>query len=56
MHPPELLLTPTVALFDRFWQAAEGQIKLMTIAPELPNAAEVIRHASGLGVRISIGA
>jgi N-acetylglucosamine-6-phosphate deacetylase len=55
VHPPELLLTPTVALFDRFWQAAEGQIKLMTIAPELPNAAEVIRHASGLGVRISIG-
>ena len=55
VHPPELLLTPTVALFDRFWQAAEGQIKLMTIAPELPNAVEVIRHASGLGVRISIG-
>lgn len=55
VHPPELLLTPTVALFERFWQAAEGQIKLMTIAPELPNAIEVIRHASGLGVRISIG-
>ncbi len=55
VHPPELLLTPTVALFDRFWQAAEGQIKLMTIAPELPNAVEVIRRASGLGVRISIG-
>jgi N-acetylglucosamine-6-phosphate deacetylase len=55
VHPPELLLTPTVALFDRFWQAAEGQIKLMTIAPELPNAAEVIRYASALGVRISIG-
>jgi N-acetylglucosamine-6-phosphate deacetylase len=55
VHPPELLLTPTVALFDRFWQAAEGQIKLMTIAPELPNAIDVIRHASGLGVRISIG-
>jgi N-acetylglucosamine-6-phosphate deacetylase len=55
VHPPELLLTPTVALFDRFWQAAEGQIKLMTIAPELPNAVEVIRHASELGVRISIG-
>ena len=55
VHPPELLLTPTVALFDRFWEAAEGQIKLMTIAPELPNAIEVIRRASGLGVRISIG-
>jgi N-acetylglucosamine-6-phosphate deacetylase len=55
VHPPELLLTPTVALFDRFWQAAEGQIRLMTIAPELPNADEVIAHATKLGVRISIG-
>jgi N-acetylglucosamine-6-phosphate deacetylase len=55
VHPPELLLTPTVALFDRFWQAAEGQIRLMTIAPELPNAGEVIAHATQLGVRVSIG-
>jgi len=55
VHPPELLLTPTVALFDRFWQAAEGQIRLMTIAPELPNADEVIAHATKLGVRASIG-
>jgi N-acetylglucosamine-6-phosphate deacetylase len=55
VHPPELLLTPTVRLFDRFWEAAEGQIRLMTIAPELPNAAEVIAHATQLGVRVSIG-
>jgi N-acetylglucosamine-6-phosphate deacetylase len=55
VHPPELLLTPTVALFDRFWQAAEGCIRLMTIAPELPNADEVIAHATQLGVRVSIG-
>jgi N-acetylglucosamine-6-phosphate deacetylase len=55
VHPPELLLTPTVALFDRFWQAAEGKIRLMTIAPELPNADEVIAHATKLGVRVSIG-
>ncbi len=55
VHTPELLLVPTVAVFDRFWQAAEGQIKLMTIAPELPNAAEVIAYAIRLGVRISIG-
>ena len=55
VHPPELLLPPTVALFDRFWQAAEGKIRLMTIAPELLNAIEVITHATGLGVRVSIG-
>jgi N-acetylglucosamine-6-phosphate deacetylase len=55
VHPPELLLTPTVELFDRFWQAAEGRIRLMTIAPELQNALDVIAHAEKLGVRSSIG-
>jgi N-acetylglucosamine-6-phosphate deacetylase len=42
-------------LFDRFWQAAEGKICLMTIAPELPGAMELIAHASALGVRCSMG-
>jgi N-acetylglucosamine-6-phosphate deacetylase len=37
------------------WQASEGNIRLMTIAPELPNAPEVIAHATKLGVRCSIG-
>jgi N-acetylglucosamine-6-phosphate deacetylase len=54
-HTEKLLLTPTVELFDRMWQAAQGKIRLMTIAPELPNAEEVIAHATGLGVRISLG-
>ncbi|MGB7191360.1 MAG: N-acetylglucosamine-6-phosphate deacetylase [Acidobacteriaceae bacterium] len=54
-HPVDLLQTPTVALFDRMWQASEGNIRLMTIAPELPNAPEVITHATSLGVRCSMG-
>jgi len=54
-HPANLLLTPTIELFDQMWQAAEGKIRLMTIAPELPNAEEVIAHAVKLGVRVSMG-
>jgi N-acetylglucosamine-6-phosphate deacetylase len=54
-HPANLLLTPSVELFERMWQAAEGKIRLMTIAPELPGAEEVIAHATGLGVRVSMG-
>lgn len=54
-HPANLLLTPTVELFDRMWQAADGKIRLMTIAPELPNAEEVIAHAVKFGVRVSMG-
>jgi N-acetylglucosamine-6-phosphate deacetylase len=37
------------------WQAAEGNIRIMTIAPELPNAEETIAHATKLGVRVSLG-
>jgi len=55
VHPPDCILNPTVELFDRFWQAARGHIKLMTIAPEIPEALETLAHAAKLGVRITLG-
>jgi N-acetylglucosamine-6-phosphate deacetylase len=55
VHPLELLQEPSVEKFDRLWQAAEGHIRLMTIAPELPQAADVIARAVSLGVRVSLG-
>jgi len=55
VHPTEHLLEPSVDMFDRFWQASEGAIRMMTIAPELSAAQEVIGYASGLGVRASMG-
>ena len=54
-HPERLLQTPSVELFDRMWAAAQGKIRLMTIAPELPGAEELIAHAASLGVRVSLG-
>jgi N-acetylglucosamine-6-phosphate deacetylase len=55
VHTEALLESPSIALFDRFWQASEGQIRLMTIAPELPGAEELIAYAAKLGVRCSMG-
>lgn len=55
VHPPGLLLAPDIALFDRLYEAAEGFIKLMTLAPELQGAVELARHATALGVRVSVG-
>jgi N-acetylglucosamine-6-phosphate deacetylase len=55
VHPPENLLPPTLKAFELFWQAARGNIRVMTIAPELDGALEVIREASGRGVCVSLG-
>jgi N-acetylglucosamine-6-phosphate deacetylase len=55
VHPPETLLLPTLPAFDRFWQAARGHIRVMTIAPELYGAREVIAEAARRGVCVSLG-
>jgi N-acetylglucosamine-6-phosphate deacetylase len=55
VHPPENLLPPTLQMFERFWQAARGHIRVMTIAPELQGAIEVIEMAVSRGVCVSLG-
>jgi len=54
-HPANRLLAPDIGLFDRMFEAAEGNVRLMTLAPELPGAAELAAHATSRGVRISVG-
>lgn len=54
-HAERDLQVPGLALFNRMWEASEGNIRLMTIAPELPGADEVIARAVELHVRVSIG-
>jgi N-acetylglucosamine-6-phosphate deacetylase len=55
VHPPTHLQRPSLNLFDRFWQAARGRIRIMTIAPELEGAMEVIAEAARRGVCVSLG-
>ena len=55
VHPPEYLVSPTVEIFDQMWQAARGHISMMTIAPEIPGARDVIAEAARRNVCVSIG-
>jgi N-acetylglucosamine-6-phosphate deacetylase len=54
-HPSNRLLAPDIAVFDRMYEAAEGHVRLITLAPELPGAAELAGHAASRGVRVSVG-
>ncbi len=55
VHPAQELQPPSISLFDRFHETARGHIALMTLAPELPGALDLIRHAVSLGVKVSLG-
>ena len=55
VHPPEYLVEPTVPIFERLWQAARGHVRMLTIAPEIPGAMEVIAEAARRNVCVSIG-
>ena len=54
-HDPNLLRTPTIAEVQTLLDAGQGFIKMITIAPELDNALEVIEYLGKSGVIAAIG-
>ena len=54
-HDPNLLRTPTLAEVQTLLDAGKGFIKMITIAPELDGALEVIEYLAKSGVIAAIG-
>jgi N-acetylglucosamine-6-phosphate deacetylase len=54
-HDPRHLLPPDPATFDRLLDAAGGALRVITVAPELPGAMDLVRMAVEAGVVVAIG-
>jgi N-acetylglucosamine-6-phosphate deacetylase len=54
-HDARLMGPPKISEFGRLWDASGGNIRLVTLAPELPGSAEFIRHVVAHGVRVAVG-
>lgn len=49
------MIAPDVAVFERLHEAAAGYLRVITIAPELPGTAALIKAAARAGVTVAIG-
>jgi N-acetylglucosamine-6-phosphate deacetylase len=54
-HPRQHVVAASLDDFLRRQEAADGHIKLVTLAPEVPGAMELIEHLAGSGIRAAIG-
>jgi N-acetylglucosamine-6-phosphate deacetylase len=51
----DFLHDPDIAMLRRLQEAAQGCIRLVTVAPEQPGAMEFIRTAAEMGITVSVG-
>lgn len=54
-HEARFLQPPRLDLFERLLAAAQGTLRLITLAPELPGVLELIGAARRAGVAVAIG-
>ena len=54
-HPRPHVRAPSVDEFERFQEAAEGNVRLVTLSPEHSGACKVIEHMAAAGMVVSIG-
>ena len=54
-HPVEWVRPPDIAFFDRFQDAAEGLVRMVNVAAEVPGMPEFVRELTARGVTVSLG-
>jgi N-acetylglucosamine-6-phosphate deacetylase len=55
VHPPDAIARPSAEVLAQFREAADGLIKIVTIAPELSGALELIASAVAEGLVLAVG-
>ena len=55
VHPEECIAAPSISLLRRLLAAAKGTGRILTLAPELPGAAELIAEALRAKLVVSLG-
>lgn len=54
-HKPASIILPDIPLFDRLMELSGENIKMLTLAAELPGAEQLCRFATKHGVTVSLG-
>jgi N-acetylglucosamine-6-phosphate deacetylase len=55
VHPSAAILPPSIEILQKFVAASDGLVKILTLAPELPGALEVIEFAVAAGLVVGMG-
>jgi N-acetylglucosamine-6-phosphate deacetylase len=55
VHPPDSIANPSIPALNRFLEAAGGCARILTLAPELPGALEMIERARAAGLIVALG-
>ena len=55
VHPEDALAAPSVKLLEKLLAAAHGYVRIVTLAPELPNGLDLVDCARREGVIVGLG-
>src|ERR1700723_1821257 len=55
VHPPDSIALPSTEMLEQFRAAADGLVTIVTVAPEIPGALQLIARAVSEGLGVAVG-